>query len=80
MEKEDIRTKLHAMIDAIESEEQLLAIGMLMEPEVVYQTTDWFKNLTEKDLDRLNHSLDQAERGEFIPHETVKAKYAEWLK
>ena len=80
MEKEDIRTKLHAMIDAIESEEQLLAISMLMEPKVVYQTTDWFKNLTEEDLTRLDHSLAQADRGEFIPHETVKAKYEQWLK
>jgi hypothetical protein len=80
MEKEDIKKKLHEMIDAIESEEKLETIMMFMEPEIVYQTTDWLDKLSEADLARLNKSIEQAERGEFIDHETIKAKYAEWLK
>ena len=80
MEKEDIRKKLHSVIDAIESEEELENMLLLMEPEAIYQTKNWLENLNEDQLARLNKSLNQADKGEFISHESVKTKYSEWLK
>jgi len=80
MEKEEIKKELHSMIDSIDSKEQLETIWLLMEPTTMYQTTNWYNELDEKDLARLNKSLEQADRGEFIDHETVKAKHAQWLK
>jgi len=35
--------------------------------------------LNEANTARLRKSLEQADRGEFIDHETIKAKYAVWL-
>lgn len=80
MEKEDIKKKLHDAIDAIESEELLQSMLMLMEPQAAYKTTNWFEDLDDIQLDRLNKSIEQADKGEFIPHESVKAKYSKWLK
>jgi hypothetical protein len=57
MEKEDIRKKLHSMIDAIENEEQLETIMMFMEPETIYKATTWYEGLGEKDLARLTKGI-----------------------
>lgn len=80
MEKEDIRKKLHDAIDAIESEQQLQSMLMMMEPQALYQTINWFDDLTKEQKSRLDKSLEQAGNGEFLSHESVKAKYTEWLK
>ena len=71
------KKQLHFIID---SKDQLDAVLKLMEPETTYQTTNLLKNPDENQLARLNVFLEQAETGEFIDHETVKAKYAQRLK
>lgn len=80
MKKEEIRKKLHSIIDELESEEQLKNMLVVMEPEAAYYAKSWFEDLDEKQLSRLNKSLEQADKGEFISNESIKAKYAAWLK
>ena len=40
----------------------------------------WLLDLCEEDILRLNKSIERAERGEFISHEDVKAKYIQYLR
>lgn len=75
MEKSFLKERLHEMIDAEEDELKL---------ENVYQTLngserDILDDLTPEQLERLNQSLEQARRGEVIPHEVVKAEIEAWL-
>jgi predicted transcriptional regulator len=75
MEKAILKERLHKLIDAEEDELKL---------ESIFQTLkgserDILDDLTPEQRQRLNESLEQARRGEVIPHEVVKAEIEAWL-
>lgn len=40
--------------------------------------SDWFDELSESEQAEIQIGLDQAEKGEFIPHEDVMKRFSKW--
>jgi predicted transcriptional regulator len=80
MSKQDLKNKLHEIVDSIEDEQVL---NILMEDAVMYQT----RKSEEVDADGLTASqwaeIDEAQQqikdGNFKTYEEVKAHFAKWL-
>jgi hypothetical protein len=79
MEISDIKKQLHAYIDMIEDETQL---EMLNDAAEVYATKqpDILDLLTPEQLEGLKRSIEQADKGETIPHEEVMKMAKEWIQ
>jgi hypothetical protein len=79
MDKETLKKKLHAQIDAIDDE---LALQMLHDAAIDYskaEDKDTREELTPEQLKRLEKSLQQCDEGKTIPHEEVQKRIKEWL-
>ena len=77
MAVEELKKQLHNYIDLIDDEETL---HMLNDTMAAYATeADTDDELTPEQLEDLDRSLEEAERGEFISHEEVMKKYADYI-
>ncbi|MGF7138261.1 hypothetical protein [Roseimarinus sediminis] len=74
----ELRTDLHNMIDKITDSNVLHAIKTLLSDKSVSQE-DWWDTISEEERKGIEQGLAEAERGEVIPHEEVRAKYDKWL-
>lgn len=75
---EELKKQLHNYIDLIDDEETL---HMLNDAMAAYATeVDTNDELTPEQLQDLDRSLEEADRGEFISHEEVMKMSREWLK
>lgn len=79
MPVEELKKQLHSYIDLIDDEETLY---MLNDTVAAYATgqPDIIDLLTPEQLERLDHSIQQADRGELIPHEEVMKNTREWIR
>ncbi len=78
MGKEEIKNKIHQLIDEIEDES---ALNMLYEDAVEYKSNASSlkeDELTEEQWAEIQEGIVQIERGEFFTHEEVQKKIAEW--
>jgi predicted transcriptional regulator len=77
MSTTELKANFHKLIDRIQDEEQLR--------DMYEAVADYaFENgeldaLTPDQIERIKNSLDQYERGEAIPHETVMQNLKQWL-
>ena len=75
MEKTILKEWLHELIDAEEDQLKLESIFRALNGS----KRDILDDLTPQQLERLNESMEQVQRGEVIPHEVVKAEIEAWL-
>ena len=78
MGKEEIKNKIHQLIDEIEDES---ALNMLYEDAVEYKSNaSSFKEdeLTDEQWASVQKGITQIENGEFFTEEEVKQKIKEW--
>jgi len=73
-----LRTDLHTMIDHITDSEVLNAIKTLLSGKTAKQA-DWWDTITEEERIEIIKGLEEADKGEVIPHEKVMEKYKKWL-
>ncbi|MEQ1798177.1 MAG: hypothetical protein ABL872_09505 [Lacibacter sp.] len=81
MEKKDInqlKSEIYRQVELIQDE---TALQMLQEAAEAYANPqqDIVDELTPQQLARLKESIQQADRGETIPDEIVKANVRKWL-
>ncbi|OFY51581.1 MAG: hypothetical protein A2W85_01445 [Bacteroidetes bacterium GWF2_41_31] len=74
----ELRTDLHNMIDKISDSNILLAVKTLLSSNNLNQT-DWWETINETERAEIEQGINEAERGEVIPHEEVMEKYKKWL-
>jgi len=66
------------MIDKISDSNILLAVKTLLSSNNLNQT-DWWETINETERAEIEQGINEAERGEVIPHEEVMEKYKKWL-
>jgi len=79
MAVEELKKQLHSYIDLIDDEETLYELNDTVAAYATEQP-DIIDLLTPEQLARLDESIQQADRGELIPHEEVMKKTREWIK
>ena len=80
MESYELKTKCHTLIDLIDDEDILEDFYFAMDS--YYQKdkrTDIIDDLSDRQLNRLDESIRQAESGQTIPHVAMKKKIQQWL-
>jgi hypothetical protein len=80
MDKQKLKEELHQYIDNLEDE---TALNMLHEATIEYQRAnkgDLTDELTPKQLERLNESLEQLKNGQYKSHEEVMNLARTWLQ
>jgi gas vesicle protein len=80
MDKQKLKEELHQYIDNLEDE---TALNMLHEATIEYQRAekgDITDELTPKQLERLNESLEQLKSGQYKSHEEVMKQARTWLQ
>lgn len=78
MNSNDVRKQLHELIDKIEDDEQL---SMLHEAAVMYSSVevdDIEPTLSEEQLKKIASSIEQANAGNVIAHDTVMQMAKQW--
>ncbi len=80
--KEELKKKLHELIDGIEDEHTLSVLNEDIVPYVIENQTqaahDVEDDLTEEQLKDLDESIAEADRGETISYEEFKKNMEEW--
>jgi predicted transcriptional regulator len=80
--KEELKKKLHELIDSIEDEHTLSVLNEDIVPYVIEnrteETHDIEDDLTEEQLKDLDESIAEADRGETISYEEFKKNMEEW--
>ena len=74
----ELRTDLHNMIDKISDSNILNALKVLLKEKTSPQE-DWWDTISDEEREEIEQGLEEAERGEVIPHEEVMKKYEKWL-
>jgi predicted transcriptional regulator len=74
MNVSELRTDLHKMIDKIDDSYVLNAVRVLLSDKVSSQT-DWWERISEDERLEIQLGMDEADRGEVIPHDEVMNKY-----
>ena len=77
---EDLKRKLHRLIDEIEDEETL---NMLMEEAVAYtagKSANIIDELTPPQLEELDEAIKEADRGEGVTLEEFRKEMKAWIK
>jgi len=80
MSKQDLKNKLHEIVDSIEDEQVL---NILMEDAVMYQTRQAEEvdadGLTASQWAEIEQSRQQIKNGNYKTYEEVKAHFDKWL-
>jgi lipoate-protein ligase A len=83
--KEELKKKLHELIDGVEDEhilkvlnEDVIAYMITTMDEVTNEDED-DDELTEEQLKQLNDAIKEADEGKTISHEEFKKRMARWL-
>ncbi|MEP6685026.1 MAG: hypothetical protein ABJA35_17255 [Parafilimonas sp.] len=79
MDTSETKKQLHTYIDMIENEDQLKMLNDVAQTYVT-QHQDILDILTPEQLDGLKKSIEQADKGETIPHEQVMEMAKEWIQ
>src|SRR6188768_12694 len=78
MSKEELKQKIHRLVDEIEDEKIL---NMLYEDAVEYKTSsDVEDELTDEQWAEIEEGLRQVENGEFMTQEEMLEKFRQWRK
>ena len=78
MSKEELKQKIHRLVDEIEDEKIL---NMLYEDAVEYKTSsDVVDELTDEQWAEIEEGLRQVENGEFMTQEEMLEKFRQWRK
>lgn len=78
MNSNDVRKQLHELIDKIEDDEQLI---MLHEAAIMYspvEVDDSEPTLSEEQIKKIASSIEQANVGNVIVHDTVMQMAKQW--
>jgi hypothetical protein len=70
-----LKLQLHKLLDGINDDSILRAIHVLLTQKKDPEKKDWYDDLPEAVKKRLHESMEQAERGETIPHEEVMQQF-----
>lgn len=70
---ETIKIEVAQRILNLQDEEVLMKIQTLLNSE-----KDWYNDLTEDDKASLQKGIEQADRGELIPHDEVMKAFEKW--
>ena len=73
-----LRTDLHNMIDKITDSNVLNAVKTLLSGKIVKQP-DWWDTISEEERKEIIQGIEEADKGETIPHDIVMEKYKRWL-
>jgi hypothetical protein len=80
--QEELKRKLHELIDSIEDEHTLSVLHEDIVPYVIENRTkeadDVEDDLTEEDLKELDEAIEEIDRGETISFEEFKKNMEEW--
>ena len=78
MSKDNIKQKIHQLIDELDDED---ALQILYEDAVEYKTTSHIKDddLTEEQWAAIETARAQIKNGEFHTYEEVKEHFSKWL-
>ena len=80
--QEELKKKLHELIDSIEDEHTLNVLHEDIVPYVIENRTkeadDIEDDLTEEDLKELDEAIEEIDRGETISFEEFKKNMEEW--
>ena len=75
---EDLKARLHTLIEQIDNED---ALTMLSEDAAVYAGKEKASdNLTEEQVKEIKEALAEVDKGRLISHEEFKKHTAEWIK
>jgi len=75
MDAQSLKASLLDRIQQIDSLDVLQALSNLLDK----QEGDWWDELSEAEQADIDASIEEAERGEVIPHEEVMANPKKWL-
>lgn len=78
MSVKELKEKLHKEIEALENPTALQMLHDAASEFSKITKTDILDLLSSEQLDRLNKSLEQAGRGDTIPHEEALKKIQQW--
>ncbi|MGE5339942.1 MAG: hypothetical protein ACM3SY_00540 [Candidatus Omnitrophota bacterium] len=80
MEPMELKSKCHTLIDLIDDYDVLEDFYFAMDNYYKRdRQRDVIDDLTAKEINRLDESIHQSERGQTIPHKVVKAEIKQWL-
>lgn len=79
MNKQTLKSEFHKLIDSFEDKEVLENVFIAMNDMNKNKGKDILDELNPEQLERLNESLKQAEKGEVISHEIMREKIKKWL-
>lgn len=82
--QEELKKKLHELIDSIDDEHTLSVLHEDVVPYVIENRTkeadEEDDDLTEEELQQLDKAIKEADRGETISDEEFRKRMARWLK
>ena len=81
--KEELKKKLHELIDSIEDEHTLSVLNEDIVPYVIENRTKELdeedENLTEEQIKQLEKAIKEADEGKTMSHEEFKKRMSRWL-
>ncbi len=70
----DLKLSLHQLIDGVSDNSVLEAVYTLLSKATANQEENWYNSLSDKDKASIELGIQQADKGESIPHEQVMSE------
>ncbi len=74
MSSVDLKLSLHQLIDGVSDNSVLEAVYTLLSKATSNQEENWYNSLSDKDKASIELGIQQADKGESIPHEQVMSE------
>jgi formylmethanofuran dehydrogenase subunit B len=66
-------------VSKVKDPELIKAFKNMLKYREKHISKDWWNEISEEEKTEIEQGLKDAEQGKLVPHETVMAKYKQWL-